>query len=332
MINNNSVILVTGSRGFLGHHVVQKLEEYRDDKNHPERKSIRILDPTKDHLDLLSPTSIKSYFFAGEPDIVIHLAAQCGGLGINSEKPGEFLYNNLMMTTNLIEQCSLLNRDKKYTNIRKVEKFVGLGSVCAYPKYTPVPFKEEDLYNGYPEETNAPYGLAKKMQLEMLKAYREQYGFNGIFLIPTNMSGEWDNFDDDSSHVIPAMLKKFHQAKLANQPQVTLWGDGSASREFLYASDCAEAILLATLHYDNPEPVNAGTGNEITMKELAEKVQQLVGYEGQIEWDTTKLSGQPRRCLDVSRAKNTFGFEAHTSIDDILTKTYEWAKIHGELD
>jgi len=202
---------------------------------------------------------------------------------------------------------------------------------CSYPKHTPIPFREENLYNGYPEETNAPYGIAKRVQLEMLKAYRAQYGFNGIYLIPVNMCGEWDNFDDSSSHVIPAMLKKFHRAKMENASSVTLWGDGSASREFLYAGDCADAILRATLLYDDSEPVNIGTGNEVTIKELAEKVRKVVGYEGVILWDISKPNGQPRRCLDTSRARVGFGFTAKTPLDDMLDRSYTWAQENGVL-
>lgn len=321
-ISDTSVILVTGAHGFLGHHVIQKLEEYREGGTSGARRGIKILTPTREHFDLLKPERFTFYLKASDPDIVIHLAAQCGGIGINREKPGEFLYNNMMMTTNLIEAC------RKHES---VQKFVGIGTVCSYPKHTPVPFKEEDLYNGYPEETNAPYGIAKRVQLEMLRGYRVQYGFNGIFLIPVNMAGEWDNFDDDSSHVIPAMLKKFHAAKLAGAPSVTLWGDGSASREFLYAGDCAEAILRATLLYNDPDPVNIGTGSEVTIRELAEKVKQVVGYEGNIEWDTTKPNGQPRRCLDTSRASAGFAFTATTSLDDMLDRSYTWAQENDVL-
>lgn len=312
-IHDDSVILITGSHGFLGHHVVQRLEEYRKD-GHP---NIKLITPTREHCDLLAPRSLNHYLHAIDPTIVIHLAAQCGGIGINSDRPGEFLYNNLMMTTNLIEACRKLS---------SVEKFVGIGTVCSYPKHTPVPFREEDLYNGYPEETNAPYGLAKRIQLEMLKAYRAQYGFNGISLIPVNMVGEFDNFNDESSHVIPAMLKKFHRAKLEGEDAVTLWGDGSASREFLYAGDCAEAILRATLLYNDPEPVNIGTGCEVTISELAAKIKAVVNFKGGIIWDIGKPNGQPRRCLDTSRAKAGFGFTATTTLDDMLDRSYKWAQ------
>jgi GDP-L-fucose synthase len=323
-IHDNSNILVTGAHGFLGHHVIRKLDEYRRGGTGGSRRNIQILTPTHRELDLMNKNQIRLYLLRTQPDIIIHLAAQCGGIGINREKPGEFLYNNLTMTTNLIEWCARLNRNESYQT--KVHKFVGIGTVCSYPKHTPVPFREKDLYNGYPEETNAPYGIAKRVQLEMLKAYRIQYGFNGIFLIPVNMAGEWDNFSDDSSHVIPAMLKKFHKAKVDNASHVTLWGDGSASREFLYAGDCAEAILCATLLYNNPDPVNIGTGNEVTIQELAEKVKQVVGYEGEIKWDITKPNGQPRRCLDTSRAHDRFGFVAKTSLDDMLERSYKWAQ------
>lgn len=317
MIADNSTILVTGANGFLGHHVVKALEEYRNGGTSGARRGIKILTPGRDELNLMFASEVENYLWTHMPTIVIHLAAQCGGIGINREKPGEFLLNNLTMTTNLIEECKLHGR---------IKKFVGLGTVCSYPKHTQVPFKEEDLYNGYPEETNAPYGIAKRVQLEMLKAYRAQYGLNGIFLIPVNMAGEWDNFKDESSHVIPAMLKKFHQAKLGGASSVTLWGDGSASREFLYAGDCADAILRATLLYDSSEPVNIGTGREVTILELAEKIKRVVGYEGAIVWDKTKPNGQPRRCLDVSRARSGFGFTAQTSLDVMLDRSYKWAQ------
>tara|TARA_R110002096_G_scaffold123141_1_gene266632 strand:- start:152 stop:1120 length:969 start_codon:yes stop_codon:yes gene_type:complete len=317
MITDNSTILVTGANGFLGHHVIKALEEYRNGGTSGARRDIKILTPGRDELNLMFASEIENYLWKHTPGVVIHLAAQCGGIGINREKPGEFLFNNLTMTSNLIEECKLYGR---------VRKFVGLGTVCSYPKHTSVPFREENLYDGYPEETNAPYGIAKRVQLEMLKAYRTQYGLNGIFLIPVNMAGEWDNFKDESSHVIPAMLKKFHQAKLSGAASVTLWGDGSASREFLYAGDCADAILRATLLYDSPEPVNIGTGKEVTILELAEKIKKVVGYEGAIVWDKTKPNGQPRRCLDVSRARSGFGFTAQTSLDAMLDQSYKWAQ------
>lgn len=323
MITDNSTILVTGANGFLGHHVVKALENYRNGGTSGARRNIKILTPSSSELNLMDEVSIRDAFWDHQPDIVIHLAAQCGGIGINREKPGEFLYNNMMMTTNLIEACRVVNASGV---LKKVLKFVGLGTVCSYPKHTPVPFKEENLYDGYPEETNAPYGIAKRVQLEMLKAYRSQYGLNGIFLIPVNMAGEWDNFNDDSSHVIPAMLKKFHRAKLEGASSVTLWGDGSASREFLYAGDCADAILRATLLYDHADPVNIGTGREVTIAELAEKVKRVVGYEGELVWDASKPNGQPRRCLDTSRAQKGFGFTAGTTLDVMLDRSYKWAQ------
>ena len=327
MIYDDSTILITGANGFLGHHVVKAFEEYREGGTNGARRGMKIVTPTIKEVNLMSHMSIRQELWRSRPNVVIHLAAQCGGIGINREKPGDFLRNNLIMTMNLIEECKNLD----HGDIIDLHKFVGIGTVCSYPKHTPVPFKEEDLYNGYPEETNAPYGIAKRVQLEMLKAYRSQFGFNGIFLIPVNMAGEWDNFKDESSHVIPAMLKKFHRAKLAGAPSVVLWGDGSASREFLYAGDCADAILNATLLYDDPDPVNIGTGNEVTIRELAEKVKRVVGYEGEIEWDTTKPNGQPRRCLDVSRAKSGFAFTAKTSLDTMLDRSYQWAQENGVL-
>jgi len=317
--NYNSRVLITGGHGFLGTHVQLRLSDYQDN----DQTGMSIITPTRGQMNLLFRDSIHEALCDYNPDVVIHLAAQCGGIGVNRTKPGEFLYNNLTMTSNLIDVCRLWN-ENKYRN--KILKFVGIGTVCSYPKHTRVPFKEEDLFNGYPEETNAPYGIAKRVQLEMLKAYRTQYGFNGIYLIPVNMAGEYDNFNDDSSHVIPAMLKKFHKAKLEDAPSVTLWGDGSASREFLYAGDCAEAILRAVLVYNRPMPVNIGTGIEITIKELAEKVQALVGYEGIIIWDASKPNGQPRRSLDVTRARESFGFMAQTNLDTILERSYKWAQ------
>jgi GDP-L-fucose synthase len=306
-------VLITGAHGFLGKHVVGLLSK---------RQDMTLLTPTRSELDLMHRSSIENYLHKYWPNVVIHLAAQCGGIGINREKPGEFLYNNMTMTTNLIDEVRLYDKGCK---------FVGIGTVCSYPKNTPVPFKEDDLYNGYPEETNAPYGLAKRMQLEMLRAYRTQYDLDGIFLIPVNMVGEYDNFDDDSSHVIPAMMKKFHRAKINGDASVTLWGDGSASREFLYAGDCAEAILRATLLYDKPDPVNIGTGKEITIKELAEKMREIVGFTGTIVWDMSKPNGQPRRQLDCSRAKKEFGFEATSDFDTVLRNTYTWAQKNNVL-
>ena len=307
-MENKKTVLITGAHGFLGKHVMSRFQ--RD-------PNFDVIAPTSVELNLLDIDDIDYYLEEYRPNIIIHLAAMCGGIGANMKSPATFLYNNLMMTTNLIDMAC---------NTENLEKFVGIGTVCSYPKYTPVPFKEEDLYNGYPEETNAPYGLAKRMQLEMLRACRAEYGTNGIMLIPVNMYGEWDNFDDSSSHVIPAMLKKFHYAKISGDSSVSLWGDGSASREFLYAGDCADAIKLAVLNYNDPEPINIGTGKEITIKDLAELVADIVGFEGKIEWDTSMPNGQPRRCLDVSRAKNLLGFEAKAELAPTLKRVYDWAK------
>lgn len=299
-------VLITGAHGFLGQHVQKRFA-----------RKCQLITPSSLELELLDRAAIDSFLALYRPHVVVHLAAQCGGIGINSRKPGEFLYNNLLMTTQFIDACHEAD----------VEKFVGLGSVCSYPKYTPVPFKEDDLYNGYPEETNAPYGLAKRMQLEQLKAYRKQYGFNGIFLVPVNMAGEYDHFDEASSHVIPAMIKKFHDAKVKEQGAVELWGDGSPSREFLYAGDCADAIYKATIHYDGDEPVNIGTGHEVTMRELAQIVGDVVNVPGLVvNWNADKPNGQPRRCLDVSRAKEYFGFEAQTELEEIVRRAYEYYK------
>lgn len=248
------------------------------------------------------------------PDVLIHAAAVCGGIGANRAEPGRFFFENAVMGVHLIEEARRGG----------VGKFVQIGTVCAYPKNTPVPFHEDDLWNGYPEETNAPYGLAKKALLVQLQAYRQQYGFNGIYLIPVNLYGPHDNFDLASSHVIPAMMRKFIEAKESGRDRVDLWGDGSASREFLYAGDAAEGILMAAEQYDGPEPVNLGSGQEITIRDLAEKVASLVGYRGEIAWDTTQPNGQQRRQLDVSRARELFGFEARTTLDDGLRKTVEW--------
>ena len=248
------------------------------------------------------------------PDIVIHLAARVGGIGANREHPAEFFYDNLMMGVQLLHESWKAG----------VQKFVAIGTVCAYPKFTPVPFREEDLWNGYPEETNAPYGLAKKMLLVQSQAYREQYGFNSIFLLPVNLYGPGDNFDPDSSHVIPALIKKFVEAKQRGNKQVVAWGDGSPTREFLYVDDAAEAIVLAAREYDSSEPVNIGSSFEISIRELTELIAELVGYEGEVVWDTTKPNGQPRRKLDISRANREFGFRSRTPFRDGLRQTIDW--------
>jgi GDP-L-fucose synthase len=270
--------------------------------------------PRIEQYDLVNPADIARRYEDMRPQVVIHLAAVVGGIGANRERPGEFFYKNLMMGVQLIEQARL----------RGVEKFVAIGTVCAYPKFTPVPFREEHLWDGYPEETNAPYGLAKKMLLVQSQAYRQQYGFNSIFLLPVNLYGPGDNFDPQTSHVIPALIKKCGDAVQAGDNHVTCWGTGEVSREFLYAADAAEGILLAAEHYDGAEPVNLGAGREIRIKDLAEKIAQLTGFMGRICWDPSKPDGQPRRCLDVSRAKALFGFEARTSFDEGLRRTIDW--------
>jgi len=304
-------IVVTGGAGFLGRYVCEGLRR---------RGCEQILVPTIEEYDLVRMADVERMYEVMRPDVVIHLAAVVGGIGSNRKHPGKFFYENLMMGVQLIEQARQ----------RGVEKFVAIGTICAYPKYTPVPFKEDDLWDGYPEETNAPYGLAKKMLLVQTQAYRAEYGFNGIFVLPVNLYGPGDNFDPDSSHVIPALIKKCVDAVDRGDPVVECWGTGSASREFIYAADAAEGILLATEHYDSPEPVNIGSGIEITIRELAEKIASLTGFTGRLQWDSSKPDGQPRRCLDVSRAKRAFGFEAKTDFDEGLRATIAWYRENKE--
>jgi GDP-L-fucose synthase len=298
-------IIVTGGAGFLGSYVLAGLEK-RGCKN--------IFVPKIEDYDLVKADDIARMYRDMKPDVVIHLAAVVGGIGANREHPGKFFYENLMMGVQLIEQGRLLG----------IEKFVAIGTVCAYPKFTPVPFKEDDIWNGYPEETNAPYGLAKKMLLVQSQAYRAEYGFNSIFLIPVNLYGPRDNFSPASSHVIPALIKKCVDAVEAGDKYIECWGTGSASREFVYAGDAAEGILLAAEHYNGDEPVNIGAGFEITIKDLVEKIARLTGFKGEIRWDSAKPDGQPRRCLDVSRAKKEFGFEAKVDFNTGLKETVEW--------
>lgn len=310
-------LLVTGGAGFLGKHVVRELE----------KKGCReIFVPRSKDYDLVDMQGVKSLYQDSRPDVVIHLAAVVGGIGANRENPGKFFYDNLMMGVQMMEQGRVLG----------IEKFVAIGTVCAYPKFTPVPFKEEDLWNGYPEETNAPYGLAKKMLLVQAQAYRQQYGFNAIFLLPVNLYGPGDNCDLESSHVIPALIRKFTEAVRDNRREVEVWGTGEVSREFLYVEDAAEAIVLATERYNKPEPVNIGAGFEIEIKDLVKLIAGLTGFKGQIRWDTTKPDGQPRRRLDVSKAKKEFGFEAKTDFKEGLRKTIEWygktTPVNGDID
>jgi GDP-L-fucose synthase len=302
-------VCVTGGAGFLGSFVTEKLRQ---------RGAREIFIPRYPEYDLVQPQDVERVLDDSRPDVIIHLAAHVGGIGANRLHPAEFFYDNLMMGVQLMHQAWK----------RGVEKFVAIGTVCAYPKYTPVPFREEDLWNGYPEETNAPYGLAKKMLLVQAQAYRQQYGFNAIFLLPVNLYGPRDNFDLESSHVIPALIRKCIEAQESGQKTVQVWGDGSPTREFLYVEDAAEGILLATERYNGPEPVNLGSGFEISIRDLAELVRRLTGFEGELVWDTSKPNGQPRRALDISRAEKYFGFRAKTNFEEGLRRTIEWYRQH----
>ncbi len=299
----NKRLTVTGGSGFLGTHLVEELKR-NGAKN--------IFIPRQSEYNLVELDACKK--LAKESDIIIHLAGKVGGIGANRAKPGEFFYDNLMMGVQLIEQARLA----------KVEKFVALGTICAYPKFTPIPFKEEDLWSGYPEETNAPYGLAKKMLLVQLQAYKQQYDFNGIYLLPVNLYGPNDNFDPDSSHVIPALIRKIAIAKKNNAPSIEVWGTGVASREFLYVKDAAKGITLATKFYNKTDPVNLGAGMEITIKDLIELLCKEMNYVGEIIWNSSKPNGQPRRCLDVTRAEKEFGFRAKTPFKEGLRETIKW--------
>ena len=297
--------LVTGGAGFWGSFVVEKLKEKGVDA-----RAIRV--PRSKNMDLTKwENCVKA---VKDVDIVIHLAGRVGGIGFNRKYPGMLFYDNAMMGIQLMEAARQ----------EGVEKFVAVGTVCAYPKFTPVPFKEEDLWNGYPEETNAPYGLAKKMLLVQSQAYRRQFGFNSIYLLPVNLYGPGDNFDLENSHVIPALIRKFVEAVKANKGEVVAWGTGEPSREFLYVEDAAEAILLATETYNKPEPVNIGAGCQIKIKDLVNLIAKLTGFTGNIEWDTAKPDGQPMRCLDISRAQKEFGFKAITDFGEGLRRTIEW--------
>ena len=298
-------VCVTGGAGFLGSFVVEKLRQ---------RGATVIFVPTVDEFDLVIPGDVGRLLEASCPDIIIHLAALVGGIGANQERPAEFFYDNLMMGVQLLHESWK----------RGVEKFIVVGTVCAYPKLTPIPFKEENLWDGYPEETNAPYGLAKKMLLVQAQAYRQQYGFNAIHLMPVNLYGPRDNFDPKTSHVIAALIRRFLEAKKNGSKEVVVWGDGSPTREFLYVEDAAEGIVLASERYNGRDPVNLGSGIEFSIKDLAEMVAGLVGFEGKIVWDTSKPNGQPRRALDVSRADRFFGFKAQTDFETGLRRTIEW--------
>jgi GDP-L-fucose synthase len=298
-------VLLTGGNGFLGGFLRARLERERP---------AAILTPRASELDLRDGAAIRAYLAQHKPNLVIHGAAVVGGIGANRMHPGRFFYENAIMGIQLIEESRLAG----------VEKFVCLGTICAYPKFTPVPFREDDLWNGYPEETNAPYGVAKKALLVQLQAYRDEYGFNGVFLLPVNLYGPRDNFDLETSHVIPAMIRKFISARDAGEATVTLWGDGSPTREFLYVEDAADGIVLASERYDDPDPVNLGRGEEVPIRELATLVAAKCGYEGRIVWDASKPNGQPRRMLDVTRAAERFGFRATTTLEGGLAQTIQW--------
>ena len=298
-------ILLTGGSGFLGRHVLDALRAQG-------AKEVEV--PRKAQYDLTQEEAVARVYRDHRPEVVIHLAAIVGGIGANREKPGQFFYDNLMMGTQLME----------YARRSGVEKFVGIGTICSYPKLTAVPFREDEIWSGYPEETNAPYGLAKKMLLVQGQAYRAQYGFNAIHLLPVNLYGPSDNFDPASSHVIPALMLKCQEAMDERTSEIVCWGDGSPTREFLYVEDCAEALVAATRLYDGPEPVNIGAGFEISIKALSELIAELMEFEGEIRWDVTKPNGQPRRCLNVDRAREAFGFQAKTDFRSGLEKTIRW--------
>jgi GDP-L-fucose synthase len=302
---SSSKVLVTGGSGFLGSHLVEELRR---------RGARQIAVPRSKEFDLVDPTATRELFERERPDLVIHLAAKVGGIGANRLYPGTFLRDNLAMGMNVLEQAR-----KSGT-----AKVVVAGTICSYPKFTQVPFREDDLWNGYPEETNAPYGIAKKALLVMAQAYREEFGSNFVFLMPVNLYGPRDNFDLETSHVIPAMIRKFVEAKQQNVREVVLWGDGSPTREFLYVDDAARGLVDAAERYHDPDPVNLGSDFEISIRDLAEKIQELTGYEGTIVWDRARPNGQPRRRLDVTRARERFGFQARVSFDEGLKRTIDW--------
>ncbi len=303
-------IVVTGGAGFLGSFVIEELRRRGYDN---------ISVPRRRDFDLTHEADAQRLYDQEKPAIVLHLAAEVGGIGANRENPGRFFFANMAMGLHLIEEARK----------RAIKKFVQVGTICAYPKFTPVPFKESDLWNGYPEETNAPYGIAKKALMVMCQSYRQQYGLNAIYLLPVNLYGPRDNFDLHSSHVIPALIRKCVEARDRRDDKIVAWGTGSASREFLYVKDCAAGLVSAMEQYESPEPMNLGSGREITVKQLTELVARLARFEGKIEWDATKPDGQPRRCLDVQRARQAIGFEAATSLEAGLAQTIAWYEQHA---
>lgn len=304
-VKHTDKIVVTGGAGFLGSFLLQKLKA---------RGYENLFVPRYEEFDLTREADVERLYAQTKPAIVIHLAAQVGGIGANMENPGRFFYANMAMGMHLIE----------HARKNGLAKFVQVGTICAYPKFTPIPFKEADLWNGYPEETNAPYGIAKKALLVMCQAYRQQYGLNAIYLLPVNLYGPGDNFDLNSSHVIPALVRKCVEAKRKNAGHIEAWGTGAASREFLYVEDAAEGLILSMENYDSPEPMNLGSGREITIKALTELIAKLTGFSGGIRWDPSKPDGQPRRCLDISRAKHEIGFVAETPFEEGLKRTIRW--------
>lgn len=298
-------LVVTGGSGFLGSHLVEMLQE---------AGAREIVIPRRHSCDLTVEENVQRLMESARPDIVFHLAAVVGGIGANRKEPGRFFHANAAMGLHLIEHCRRVN----------TKKFINIGTICAYPKFTPVPFREEDLWNGFPEETNAPYGIAKKMLLTMMEAYRAQYGMHGVYLLPVNLYGPRDNFDPESSHVIPALIRRFLEAEAEGREEVVVWGTGKATREFLHVRDAAAGILLAAEKLEDPEPINLGAGFEISIKDLAEKIARLSGFSGRLTWDTTKPDGQPRRMLDTTRARERFGFRAEIGFDEGLRETIDW--------